>query len=367
MNARGWIRGQARGLRVLVVRSAFGDVHELAWTRALREMGVDARLFDTHRVLGEGLFGRLQERFLVGPGLFRAAAQLLQVVNSFRPTYTLLYQGHHYGPRTVRNLQRSTFVVGFHNDDPFGPSRRMLRYRLLRAALPYYGGYHAYRDCNVRDFRKAGVPNVALLRSYFIPWLDYPRSLSPVDARKYSSDVLFAGHPEPGLRIECLSRIARKGIGVRIYGDTAFWKKWLPPDVCDLIQPANALVGAEYRKALSGAKISACFFSRWNRDQYTRRVFEIPACGGFLLAERTPVMTQMYKEGLEAEFFSSAKEFADKVHFYIANPRARDLVARAGRRRLLQSGHDIYSRLRGWLRDVSLWRSQLDPVERHAS
>jgi len=69
--------------------------------------------------------------------------------------------------------------------------------------------------------------------------------------------------------------------------------------------------GKEYRQALCDAKLGACFLSKWNGDEYTRRVFEIPACGVMLLAERTRTMESLFKEGRDAECFGSAEEPLD--------------------------------------------------------
>ena len=123
---------------------------------------------------------------------------------------------------------------------------------------------------------------------------------------------MFAGHVEPDFRIDCLARVVRAGLKCRIFGGDAEWKSALPEDVYRAVRAAPNVRGADYRRALCGSKIAACFFSKRNRDQYTHRSWEIPACGVFLLSERTAPMQEMYDEGKEAEFFGSPEEFLEK-------------------------------------------------------
>ena len=281
------------------------------------------------------------------------------MVKTQRPDVTLLYQGQYFDRRTLEEIRPDTMLTGYHNDDPFGPRKTMLRYRLLLPALPLYHGYHVYRADNVEEARSRGVPRVKVLMSYYIPWLDYPRKLDLEDRQKFGGELVFAGHMEKDLRVECLTKAARQGVEVRLYGEDYYCRQALPDDVYARLKPVSKAMGDDYRKALCGAKIAACFFSRWNRDQYTRRSFEIPACGVFLLSERTPVMQELYEEGKEAEFFDSSEEFMDKVRFYLKNESARERIAAGGYRRVTTSGHDIYSRLRQWLTDVEEWRNEL--------
>jgi len=343
---------------VLVARSAFTDGWEPAWVRGLRELGVDCRMFDTHAHFPDGVLGRFQQRFLTGPSLNRVNRLLLEEVAARRPDVTLLYQGHHFWTSTVERLRRHTFVTGYHNDDPLGPRRRLLRYRHLIPALPHYHGYHCYRECTAHDVRAAGVPRVGVILDRFVPWDDFPRALSPEDRRRLECELTFIGHCERDVRIACLSAVVRAGIRVRIHGNSRFWRPSVPPDVWERLPPMRQLFGEDYRKALCGAGIAACFFSRWNRDQYTRRAFEIPACGVFLLAERTPVMQELYQEGVEAEYFETPEEFVEKACYYTKRPSARKRVAAAGYRRATQSGYDLSSRLKQWLQEVGEWREQ---------
>jgi spore maturation protein CgeB len=336
---------------VLIARGSFGDIYEPAWCRALRETGVRAEIFDCHARTSAGVLGRVERRILFGPGVSRLRRELLAYVRKTRPQVTLLYQGHYFDAKTVSRLSSLTTVVGYHNDDPFGDRRTMLRYRLFLGALRHYRGFHVYRAANVQEALSYGVPSVRVLKPYYIPWLDYPRD---VEAR-WRADVVYVGHAEPDFRGQCIDAATQVSNRVSLYGDEKYWKPLLASRTYERLRPLAPVYGESYRAALCGAKIALCFFSKWNRDQYTRRAFEIPACGTFLLSERTPAMAELFVEGVHADYFSSPEECSEKIRFYLAHESARQRIAAAGRARVIAAGHDIFSRMRQWAADVSGW------------
>jgi hypothetical protein len=342
---------------VLIVRSAFGEIHELAWLRALRDLGIKVELFDTHSYIPRTLLGRLEQRYLLGPHIAKVNRIVAERVREMRPDVAHFYQGHHYTAETVAHVANVAFASGSHCDDPLGrPAKR--EYRLLTRALPAYDGYHVNRQCNINEATAAGIKHARVLMMYYIPWIHHPTQLSSLEQQTWGSDVVYAGHMEADLRVECLSRVVRAGLKCRIFGGDAEWRSVLPRHVYQSMRPISYARGADYRRALCASKIGACFFSKWNRDQYTNRSWEIPACGVFLLSERTPAMQEFYCEGKEAEFFEGPEEFIDKVQFYLRDETARKRIAAAGYARVIASGNDIYSRMRQWLADLAEWRDE---------
>jgi hypothetical protein len=106
------------------------------------------------------------------------------------------------------------------------------------------------------------------------------------------------------------------------------------------------VLGDDYARALTAARIGVGFLRKTWPDQHTTRSFEIPACGSLLLADRTEEHRSFFEEGLEAEFFGSEAELVDKARFYAANESARRRIAAAGRARCEASGYAYVERLR---------------------
>jgi spore maturation protein CgeB len=114
----------------------------------------------------------------------------------------------------------------------------------------------------------------------------------------------------------------------------------------------NSASDLRYTKAICATRINLGFLRRLNRDQQTDRSVEIPACGGFMLAERSDEHRRLFVEGIEAEFFSSPEELVEKTRFYLADETRRAAVAQAGRRRCLESDYTHLNRVRFMLADV---------------
>ena len=68
----------------------------------------------------------------------------------------------------------------------------------------------------------------------------------------------------------------------------------------NLIIHNKPLEGKLYREAISNSKINLCFLRKANDDLQTDRTMEIPACKGFMIAERTNEQIKLFKEDIEA-------------------------------------------------------------------
>jgi spore maturation protein CgeB len=129
-----------------------------------------------------------------------------------------------------------------------------------------------------------------------------------------------------------------------------FFRPWLS----DVVRGAG-LWSEDYARAICGSKIGLGLLSKLIPETSTTRTFEIPACGTFLLAERTEEHASFFDEGREAEFFGSDEELQDKVKYYLKHEAARRRIAAAGRERCLRSAYSYDDRMRQaleWLRPV---------------
>jgi glycosyltransferase involved in cell wall biosynthesis len=98
----------------------------------------------------------------------------------------------------------------------------------------------------------------------------------------------------------------------------------------------HALTGTPYAKAICGAKINLAVmmgFPPGLEDQTTTRTYEIPACGGFMLHERSPELLTLFKENEEVVCFDSKEDLAAKIQYYLNHPKERNEIASAGYRR----------------------------------
>ena len=81
----------------------------------------------------------------------------------------------------------------------------------------------------------------------------------------------------------------------------------------------QTLKGKDYISAIQGSKICLGLLSKGNRDLHTTRTFEIPFIGSLLCAERTSEHLELFDENLEAVFWNSAEECAEKCKELLKN------------------------------------------------
>jgi hypothetical protein len=345
--------------RFLIIMDGTFESYGKAWASGLRELGYQVKTFDWSNYWSAGALGRLERHFLVGPAIRRVNRLVHEAVNAMNPETILVYGRSPLRPSTIKKLSRAAWITSYQNDDLFGGNGKRPFNRYARGSLNYFHSHHVYHEQNLADYKARGIKAVRLLKSYYLPWIDSPPRLSAEDLQRYSHDLVFAGHSEADERIHHVMALIEAGFNLRIYGDDKYWRRHLPVAVFRKVSPIRPVFGVEYRKVLAASKISLCFLSRANRDRYTRRVFEIPAVGGFLLCQRTDAVRELYREGTEAEFFESSEELSGKAHFYLAHEEIRNRIAEAGRRRCLSSGYDIHARIRQWLADLKEWRGEV--------
>jgi len=243
----------------------------------------------------------------------------------------------------LREAWRRTTFVCFQDDNPFGTRPEKRLWKLFKAAIPYWDVHLVKRASDVVNFSRAGGRDVRLFRSgYFEPLFEIDQPPAPRDGTVFVGTALDDRVPI----IEEL--ILSRGMDVRIFGRGGKWErtrlaKYRP----DLLGPQ--LFGNDYVKAIRDHRICLGFVSRSNLDEYTMRTFEIPAAGGFLLAQRTAAHTSFFKEGVEAEFFSSVGECAKKIEYYLGHEEERRRVARQGTLRCRRSGYGLRSSMRSAL------------------
>ena len=161
-----------------------------------------------------------------------------------------------------------------------------------------------------------------------------PLPLDEEDIARYGHDVtVVATHT--AYKEQLLSALVQRFsyLDLHVYGDG-----WLQRSRCSLLKPyihGVALHGSQYVKAIRAARIclgmvSGAVDGVTQGDETTTRTYEIPACGGFMLHERTSELLELYEEGKEVACFGSVEELASQIQYYLAHPHERQAIGRAG-------------------------------------
>lgn len=347
-------------MRILIAGLWRWPQYEAAFADGLRESGAEVSMVSLAPFF-EGVAGRAQGAFpLGGPLAWRMGRAVIEAAQRERPDYVLFWRPTHPLASTLRALRAmGVATVSYNNDDPFSPRladeanwRLRNLWRLYRKALPEFDFNFFYRPVNVEEALAHGARHADLLLPYFIPSHDRPVELSEAESERFGADLTFIGHFENDGRDGDLLALAQDGHRVRIWGDST-WQDSQAADAPAIPRPIVPALGADYAKALCGAKICLSYMSKLNRDGYTRRCFEIPAAGQVMLAERTAELTALFREDVEACFFGSREELLGKARQLLENPDFRRRVAEGGRRRVWADGHDVASRARQFMEQLA--------------
>ena len=335
---------------LLLVGNWNWDIYEEALARGFSAAGWEVLPFRTNDFLPQGKTLTQLRRLRTKWTCKDLNLALLKKVKDVRPALIIFVRCDEVLPetlKTMRIISPASFLIAYHNDNPFVGTIRRFAMRHYRASLAFVNLALVYRPSNVRCALAEGAKHVEV----FLPWFIRERHKPvPGDER---NDVIYIGHFENDGREGILQALYKAGIQVRVYGTG--WEKaqsripWLAK------QKICQVWGTEYSALLSNAKISLVFLSAKNRDVYTRRCFEIPACGSLLMAPRTKELQQLFREGEEAVFWNSAEDLVSRVNHYLKNDKLRATTATAGRIRLLHDGHDEYARAR----QIIAWADKL--------
>jgi hypothetical protein len=310
----------------------------------MAELGASVRSLDVGPIERRG--GRVARSLRRRTGLGRAVArlnrELARLAADVRPRIVWIDKGLLVRPATLRAIGRTGALrVHYNPDDPFGEYRS--GWRTFVRAIPEYDVHFVCRDPNVDEYRARGARRVVRYFKSFYPALHRPLALDAQERRRLGGAVGFVGAWERE-RADAIRALAAAGIEVTVYGPT--WRREV--GVPGLHVRPTAPFGEDYVRVLNAFDIVLCFVRRGNRDLSTSRSFEIPGCGRFMLAERTPEHEALYREGEEAEFFGSTGELVAKVRRYLGRPDEVARIAAAGRARAL-AGYTTHDRLRGLL------------------
>lgn len=264
-------------------------------------------------------------------GIFINSIILLYYIIKTSPQIVFLYRVDYIFACILPIMKKITGckLLIYHNDDPYNKdlNRSRKHYYFLRS-VKYADIAYVYRDVNINEALALGAKEAKLMRSHY--YSKYDKACEcPIDFSQKKNEIIFIGHYEPDDRIEYLDALFKAGINIHIYGHDDWFpsfEKYKWPK--DHLHPA--IYGSEYRKKLSEAYAALAFFSKKNRDDYTRRCFEIPMAGTLLVAPKTKYMEKVFNDGVNVVLFSSPLDLIMKVTEIMSNKYMVKAMTEAG-------------------------------------
>lgn len=294
---------------------------------------------------GNPLLARLRYRLQIGGMVDRMNEDVLRLAREYQVDAVWFDKPLFIRAATLRELRAMGIAtVDYMIDNPFGP-RRDPGFRLYVRTIPEYDVHVQQRDVSVTEYLQRGARRVVKVQTAFEPSVHFPppppgpRSQGWADCDR-TREVSFIGTPYDD-RPRFLTDLWRKYDLPVVISGPRIWKRKLDRDALAALYPNEGeLYDAAYREGIWQSKINLSFLTHGNQDEYAHKSFEIAACGGFLLAERSEGHSARFKEDEEAVFFSTIEECAEKIRRYLPDEAARTRVAQAGQQRAVTCGYD---------------------------
>src|SRR5262249_45708263 len=219
---------------------------------------------------------------------------LLTSISSFCPDVVLVIKGPFISPYTLNRIKEETktFLINYATDDPFNP---IVNSKDLIKSIALYDLYVCTKKAIMTDVQRYGCKNVVFVPFGFKPSVHFPeKPVTAEEKARFTSDVTFLGGCDRD-RIPFFETLIRAlpNINLHLYG--GYWDRHAT--LCRNYR--GFAIGRDYRLALGGTKIAINLVRRANRDGHVMRTFEIPACGAFMLADRTEEHLDMFEEDKE--------------------------------------------------------------------
>ena len=250
-------------------------------------------------------------------------------------------KGNMIWPWTLKHLKRlspNSALISCSEDDMFVRHGHSLWYRW---GVCNYDIVFTTKTYNLNELLSFGVKRTVLFLDSYDEQMHKQISQAKLQKNRFSSDVSAVGAFE-NERAMSILYLAQNGIKVTVWGNG--WGGWVNRHP-NLDVRNEFLFGEDYSRAICASKININFLRKINRDEVTSRSVEIPACGGFMLAERTERHSSYFEEGIEAEFFSSNQELLEKVRIFLQKDLEREKIAMAGYLRCIKSGYSMRAQL----------------------
>ncbi len=241
---------------------------------------------------------------------------------------------------TIAALRRSGVIcANFSTDDPFN---KTVGAGWHLEDLKQYDHIFTPRRANIDQLGQLGQAKVHYMPFGYDPHL-FGNAQQHVQAVNLSAaDVLFVGGADAD-RAGFFAEFIKHGPLPTLVG--GYWDRYSHTRNLSLgLQDASTIQALTAR-----AGVNICLVRRANRDGHVMRTFEIPAVGGFMLAEDTAEHREIFgQEGMLVMYFGSAAEAAEKAVRMLALPAERNRMKEALHRHVREGGHTYADRLR-WL------------------
>ena len=173
-----------------------------------------------------------------------------------------------------------------------------------------------------------------------IPYLSAIEELQDADKRRYGElndqektvfEAAVLWKATLLYRLECIKMLGE--FDIHIHGDCG-WNLLLDQKNVKILPLLNYY--SELPLLYNACKINFNATSRQMKEAVNQRVFDVPACGAFILTDYQKSLDELFDVGKEIIVYSDKDEIPGLVKYYLDNPGKREAVAVKGMERVVK-------------------------------
>jgi len=181
---------------------------------------------------------------------------------------------------------------------------------------------------------------------------------------RLSQEEQLAGLGSPGLQLKMIEEEATirsrlrflevlGGLPLTLFGDAGWGTGEHARSLSGCYAGRAVRYPGETAAVYARSDININLFHLQCEHSLSPRVYDVMACGGFLLSQYSPAFEEMFRIGEHLDTFADPSELLEKVHYYLARPNERREIAQRGQAEVL-ARHTATHRLRRVLQDLGI-------------
>jgi len=319
-------------MRILISGSQHPSGFPKSLGGALTRVGCDIVSFDDEKLHADiSPSNRVLKRILTPFKAQYIGDSFVHSIKSQAPNVVLVVKGFFFSPTAIREARsaapKAKFVY-FNPDNSFNTWHYGNSNAWIRSSRSLYDVELTWGKFLEGPLRALGARRVHHFPFAFDPLLHTPPTKFD---EVFKSEVSFVGSWDEE-REWWLSRIV--DFDLKIWGNG--WEK-ASSSLRRSCWQGTAAYGQEFYSIVKQSKVNINLLRRQNASAHNMRSFEIPGCGGLMLATRSAEHLKIFRDEHDAFFFDSAAELRDIVPFLLNNDFDRFRVAENGYQKVIQT------------------------------
>jgi spore maturation protein CgeB len=312
--------------------------------RAIRSLGHELFVFEDRQHI---IPGRVRKRlpFLNQLDLKIINKRMLLLAEETKPDISIVTGGHRIISSAVNKMKSDGVVTVLWTIDA------PLYFQPIMDVAPFYDQIFCQGTEAIELLDKAGIRGAQWLPMACDPGYHHPVECTSEEKKKYGSDIVFVGsyYPERAALFEKMT-----DLDLTIWGPG--WESLPQSSPLKRKIRGKYTTPDEWLKIYSVSKIVLATHyqdpqNRFPVYQASPRVFEVLACGAFLMCDDQRDVFSLFKDGEDLVKFVDTTDLINKINYYLAHPEERKEIAVKGRRNVIEN-HTYVHRIKKLLTHV---------------